>query len=644
MLTSAFDTATDVATAALVRDGEVLGERVSRAVTVLADADELLRDAGIAPADLDRLVVGIGPGSFTGVRIGLATARGLALALDLPVAGVSTLDALAAGAPGAVPVIDARRREVFTLPAGSRAAVATGRARARAGRYVGDGAVRYRAVIEAAGGVVPPDDERAATSRGRAPRAARPDFGPAERRRAALPAHPGRRAGALRDVDIRRLAAPRPRRDRGDRAQRLPDAVVAVDVRRRAGEAVVDLPRRVRCRRAARRLPDRLPLRRRLARDERRRRRPSTGGAASRRCCSARCSSARATTTGAATRSRCASRTRPRSRSTSASASSRRGVRRGYYTDNREDALIMWKDPVQEPAARLILGIETSATRRRRRSSPETARSSRTSSPPRPSFTRATAASSPRSRRGVTSSSSRRSYARRSRGRRGPRRRRARRVTRGPGLDRRAARRPLRREGDRLGSRASARPGRPPARARRLALPRPEPLEPPFLCLLASGGHTLLLDVQRPRRVRRLGTTLDDAAGEAFDKGARLLGLGYPGGAAIDRLARDGDPEAFAFPVARVPGLDFSFSGVKTALLYAVRGLGAEELEARRADLAASTSARSCGRSSSGRGRPRSSEASRSPSSAGSPPTRSCGGAARTPRLRRSRSAPTTPR
>jgi len=117
---------------------------------------------------------------------------------------------------------------------------------------------------------------------------------------------------------------------------------------------------------------------------------------------------------------------------------------------------------------------------------------------------------------------------------------------------------------------------------------QPEPLEPPFLCLLASGGHTLLLDVRDHAGFRVVGTTLDDAAGEAFDKGARLLGLGYPGGAAVDRLAREGDAEAFDFPVARVPGLDFSFSGVKTALLYAVRGLDAAELEARRADLAAS--------------------------------------------------------
>jgi N6-L-threonylcarbamoyladenine synthase len=116
----------------------------------------------------------------------------------------------------------------------------------------------------------------------------------------------------------------------------------------------------------------------------------------------------------------------------------------------------------------------------------------------------------------------------------------------------------------------------------------PEPLEPPFLCLLASGGHTLLLDVRSHTEREALGTTRDDAAGEAFDKGARLLGLGYPGGREIDRLARDGDPEAYDFPVARVEGLDFSFSGLKTALLYAVRDLGAAELEARRADLAAS--------------------------------------------------------
>jgi N6-L-threonylcarbamoyladenine synthase len=119
---------------------------------------------------------------------------------------------------------------------------------------------------------------------------------------------------------------------------------------------------------------------------------------------------------------------------------------------------------------------------------------------------------------------------------------------------------------------------------------RPLDLQPPFTCLLASGGHTLLLEVRGRSwdEVSVLGTTLDDAAGEAFDKGARLLGLSYPGGAAIDILAREGDPDAYPFPVARVAGLDFSFSGLKTALLYAVRGLDPGELASRRADLAAS--------------------------------------------------------
>jgi N6-L-threonylcarbamoyladenine synthase len=117
---------------------------------------------------------------------------------------------------------------------------------------------------------------------------------------------------------------------------------------------------------------------------------------------------------------------------------------------------------------------------------------------------------------------------------------------------------------------------------------KPLDLQPPFTCLLASGGHTMLLDVQERGAYRVLGTTLDDAAGEAFDKGARLLGLGYPGGKEIDALAKQGDPHAYDFPVARVPGLDFSFSGLKTSLLYKVRDLAPAELEARRADLAAS--------------------------------------------------------
>jgi N6-L-threonylcarbamoyladenine synthase len=117
----------------------------------------------------------------------------------------------------------------------------------------------------------------------------------------------------------------------------------------------------------------------------------------------------------------------------------------------------------------------------------------------------------------------------------------------------------------------------------------PDPFEPPFLCLLASGGHTLLARVQEPGRFEVLGRTLDDAAGEAIDKGARLLGLPFPGGPALERLARGGDPEAFAFPTARrVVGLDFSFAGLKTALLSAVRDLGEAEATRRRADLAAS--------------------------------------------------------
>src|SRR5438105_14672848 len=160
MLTLAFDTATAVATSALVDDGEVLGERVSRAQTLLEDVDALLRQGGAHPRDLDALAVGIGPGSFTGVRIGLAAARGLALALELPAAGVSTLAALAAGAPGALPVIDARRREVFTLAAhGEPMCARPEELELPPGTLcVGDGAVRYRATLEDAGGDVPPDE------------------------------------------------------------------------------------------------------------------------------------------------------------------------------------------------------------------------------------------------------------------------------------------------------------------------------------------------------------------------------------------------------------------------------------------------------------------------------------------------------
>ena len=157
MLTLAFDTATSAATAALVRDGNVLGERVSRAVAVLEDADELLRESGVERSELTGIVVGTGPGSFTGLRLGLATARGLALALGLPVAGVSTLDALALGAPGALPVIDGGRREVFTLVDGEP--VIRAPQDVHGALCVGSGAVRYRAILEANGAEVPSDDD-----------------------------------------------------------------------------------------------------------------------------------------------------------------------------------------------------------------------------------------------------------------------------------------------------------------------------------------------------------------------------------------------------------------------------------------------------------------------------------------------------
>src|SRR5215475_5527071 len=125
----------------------------------------------------------------------------------------------------------------------------------------------------------------------------------------------------------------------------------------------------------------------------------------------------------------------------------------------------------------------------------------------------------------------------------------------------------------------------------------PEPLEPPFLGLVASGGHTMLAAVRDHEGHEILGRTLDDAAGEAFDKVARMLGLGYPGGPALQKLAEEGDPQAFEMPVAmsRDPGLDFSFSGLKTALVYLCRDLGPEGVAARRADLAASFQAAAAG-------------------------------------------------
>jgi tRNA threonylcarbamoyladenosine biosynthesis protein TsaB len=178
VLTLAFDTATSAATTALVRDGEVLGETVSRAVRVLEDADELLRAGGVERSELTGIVVGTGPGSFTGMRLGLAAARGLALALDLPVAGVSTLEALAAGAPGAVPVVDAGRREVFALVDGEPVVCAP--QEIVGGLCVGDGAVRYREVLEQRGAEVPPDDDERHLPRARFHAQLARDFGPAE--------------------------------------------------------------------------------------------------------------------------------------------------------------------------------------------------------------------------------------------------------------------------------------------------------------------------------------------------------------------------------------------------------------------------------------------------------------------------------
>ena len=181
MLTLAFDTATDVATSALVDDGEVLGERASRAQTLLEDIDALLRQGGAHPTDLGALAVGIGPGSFTGVRIGLAAARGLAVALDIPGAGVSTLDALAAGAPGAVPVVDARRREIFTIVDGAPRALAPADLDVAAGTVcVGSGAVRYRGLLEEKGAVVPPDDDERHLPRARFHAALAGALGPVE--------------------------------------------------------------------------------------------------------------------------------------------------------------------------------------------------------------------------------------------------------------------------------------------------------------------------------------------------------------------------------------------------------------------------------------------------------------------------------
>ena len=181
MLILAFDTATSVATSALVDDGEVVAERTSLPARLLEDVDALLRQGGTKATALEGIAVGTGPGSFTSLRMGLSVARGLALALQVPVAGVSTLDALAAGTLGALPVIDARRREVFTLLDGEPVAINPAELRLEPGTVcVGDGAARYRETLEAAGAKVPPDESEQHIPRARFHAALARGFGPAE--------------------------------------------------------------------------------------------------------------------------------------------------------------------------------------------------------------------------------------------------------------------------------------------------------------------------------------------------------------------------------------------------------------------------------------------------------------------------------
>jgi tRNA threonylcarbamoyladenosine biosynthesis protein TsaB len=177
MLVLAFDTATDLATSALLDDGRLLGERVGIARGLLDDVRVLLEDAGRTPDDVDALVVGTGPGSFTSTRIGLAVARGLGLALDIPAAGVSTLAALGSQ-PGVVPVIDARRREVFV--AGPRAVPPDDLGLAPGTVCVGSGAVRYRGTLERMGAEIPPDDDQRHVPHARLHAALAHEFGPVD--------------------------------------------------------------------------------------------------------------------------------------------------------------------------------------------------------------------------------------------------------------------------------------------------------------------------------------------------------------------------------------------------------------------------------------------------------------------------------
>ncbi len=179
-LVLAFDTATHVATVALVSGDKTLAERSTRSYRVLADAHELLAEIGVSTEDVDALVVGTGPGSFTGTRLGLALARGFALARGVPVAGISTLDALAAGAPGALPVIDAGRREVFTKVGGQARALPAAELDAEGVTCVGDGALRYRTALEERGAVVPADESPLHVPHARLHVSIAAEFGPAD--------------------------------------------------------------------------------------------------------------------------------------------------------------------------------------------------------------------------------------------------------------------------------------------------------------------------------------------------------------------------------------------------------------------------------------------------------------------------------
>ena len=503
---------------------------------MLAAADELAaRGRARRRATSTRSSSAPGPGSFTSIRIGLATARGLALALGVPAAGVSTLHAFAGGEPGDRRA--ARRGLHRRAPSVARPEELDVAGR----RLVGDGAVRYRELFEAAGAEVPPDDDPAHLPRAAPPRRAR-------RRASARPTRSSRSTSAPptrsraddRGRDRDPAARPRPTSSaiERDRAARLPtpwsrsmfaselakptsiclgafegDRLVGYAINSRYVDAWHVMNVAVDPDYQRRGIATRL-LERAVRADA-------------------------ATTSGAATRSRCASRTTTRSASTRSSASSAHGIRRGYYTDNREDALIMWRDPTRVAPDDVILGIETSCdeTRRAASRSPATAeilgerRRAR-----RPSCTRASAASSRRSLAAP------------------PRARLA-------GDPARRSPRPARRSTTSTRSRSPSGPGligallvgvaaaKALAWARRLPLVpvnhlhghvaslylQPLDLEPPFTCLLASGGHTLLLDV-RDRAWAGVARARDDAR----RRGRRGVRQGRaPARAAVSRRARD---------------------------------------------------------------------------------------------------------